>query len=186
LVTWSGFTPELLSTFVGVVLAIPAALFVDRKQRRRAASTDAQRARSILSESLRTNANRLATLADTLGRKGDVVEELLGLKLDAETWETVRPLAGENLPVDLAAQLARHFSDLRWIERAVEALIKAGVDPQLARAIEHPSLPDELRSVRSFDAQRGLQRAHLGVLSLREELGTRTGHLAKEAADLRH
>jgi hypothetical protein len=127
-VNWSGFGPALLSTFLGAalaaVLAVPAGLFLDRAQRRRTARKDAQQAASILSKALGANAERPAALAGTLGRKADIIEELLALELDAETWETVRPLVGEHLPVDLAASLSRHFSGARWVERAVEVLIR--------------------------------------------------------------
>jgi hypothetical protein len=189
-VTWSGFAPALLATFLGAALAavfaIPVGLFLDRQHRRKAASKDAQQAASILSESLRTNAERLAALGNTLSSKGDIVGELLGLELDAETWETVRPLVGEHLRVDLAARLARHFSEERWVQRAVDVLVRAAVDPDLARAIEHPSLPNDLRQVRGGDAQRGMQRAQLGVLGLRDELRTRANHLANDASQLRN
>jgi len=143
-----------------------------------------QQAASILSKALGANADRLAALASTLGRKADIIEELLGLELDAETWETVRPLVGEHLPVDPAASLSRHFSGARWVERAVEVLIRAAANPELARVIEHPSLPEDLKDVRGHDAQRGLQRAHLGMLSLRQELSSRVDHLARDASQL--
>jgi hypothetical protein len=123
------------------VFAIPVGLFLDRVQRRRAARKDAQQAASILSKALSTNAERLTALADTLNRQADIVEELLGLELDAETWQTVRPLVGDHLPVDLATRLARHFSETWWIDRAVEVLIKAVAGPRLCFGAVAPAAP---------------------------------------------
>ena len=151
-VNWSGFGPALLSTFLGAalaaVLAIPAGLFLDRAQLRRTARKDVQQAASIRSKALGANAERLAALAGTLGRKADIIEELLELELDAETWETVRTMVGEHLPVDVAASLSRHFSAARWVERAVEVLIrgcrKPGTRPRHRAPI--PSRGSERRS----------------------------------------
>ncbi len=118
---WSGFWPNLASTFVGVIVGVPIALWLNSLSgraagRARKAEEHARLRTGLLAvlAALAHNRGRLGALLDVLQKH----EALFDVTLDTAAWEASRD---EIVPflrsADLHRRVAFHFDRLRSLAR---------------------------------------------------------------------
>lgn len=187
--SWRDFWPQFVATLGGVLIGVPLALFVDRRGRRWSQRQAQEEESKLLAQALRVlrgalegNQRQLQGLHEHLERKASIP---LWSKIDIVSWDAVRGDILSRLgDLELAANLARHFAGIRQLVRGHDRLVAASMNPDLARAVSHPSLEPSLTSARTGDPEHPGPVAHLALLEMREEIRSQSSQLSKEAGQL--
>jgi hypothetical protein len=139
---WSAFWPNLASTILGVIIGLPAALWINRRvtqeadvQRQASERGAVAHALEILRLALGANKERLERYAKALAESSTLYDT----GLDSSSWDALQSeLTAELGDPDLRQRLAYHFSRTEAVKKLNDMYLNfsVGVESSMSNAAE--------------------------------------------------